>query len=159
VNSRVTNPLLPPSANLAGRIFVRVLAAGMLIGLFATAWVGIRGAFALEHLRQARSLSSQVSDNITDAKKASGLITEIRDETSAAHRLTSDPIWRLGQRVPYVGPQLTAVGEATAALDTMSGSAFKPLLDVSRDFSVDSLTPRDGANRYTRTRQTTRGLR
>ena len=56
----------------------------------------------------------------------SQLIREAGDELQVAHELTSDPVWRAAERLPWIGPQLAAVGQVTAAGDDVSESALEP---------------------------------
>lgn len=140
----MSNPLLPESARTAGRWFIRVSAVALLVAFLAAAWIGVRGYLAMGHVHEARSLATRISANITDTELVTDLVKELQDETAAAHSLTSDPIWRAGQAVPYVGAQLSAVGESTATVDDMAAEALGPLVDVAGQFSVEDLQPKDG---------------
>lgn len=140
----MTNPLLPPTAEKAGHIFVRAAVVVLLLLLVAAVWIGARGYLALGHLQKVQPLATAVANNPTDTATVSRSVGQIQDEVDAAHRLTSDPVWRLGQRVPYVGAQLAAVGETTAALNSMAADGLSPLADVVGSFSPADLMPKKG---------------
>ncbi|HPU13625.1 MAG TPA: DUF4012 domain-containing protein [Aeromicrobium sp.] len=140
----MSNPLLPDQAKTAGRVFVRAAGVFLLLVLAAAVWVGVRGYLALGHLQSAQTLASTVSANPTDTAKVESQVAQIQEEMSAADSLTSDPVWRLGERVPYIGAQLSAVSQATSSLSQMSDQALTPLVDVAGSFSPDSLTPKNG---------------
>lgn len=135
---------MPPAAKRAGRIISRVLLVFLLLAVLAGAWIGVRGALALGHLRSAQTQATTLTSNVTDTAAVDRAVARIQDEMDAAHSLTSDPIWRLGQHVPYLGAQLAAVGETTNALNEMSANALGPLARVARDFDPADLAPKNG---------------
>ncbi|MFB9647194.1 DUF4012 domain-containing protein [Microbacterium terregens] len=127
-----------------GIIFASVLGALLLIAVIATIWVGARGAMAYGHLRDAQAAAADVRATLTDPAAASGAIDSIAAETSAAHALTSDPVWRAAETLPWVGPQLAAFATVAASIDDVAGTALTPLAEVASTFSVDALRPVDG---------------
>lgn len=136
--------MLPPTAHVAGRIAVRTLLVVLVLVVLAGLWIAVRGYWAVGHVRDAQQAAAELTENITDTAVVADLVEQIQADTAAADRLTSDPIWRLGERVPYAGAQLRAVGEATSAVSDMSDQALGPLVDVAAQFSADDLTPSDG---------------
>ncbi|WP_435526789.1 DUF4012 domain-containing protein [Microbacterium aurantiacum] len=140
----MTTPTLPRPARTAGRVFVIVLAVLVGLTVLAAAWIGIRGALAYGHLRDAQTAAVAARASLADPATAADAIAEISAETAAANRLTSDPVWRAAEGVAWIGPQLRAVSTVAASLDDVAGSALAPLVDVASSFSVDSLAPVDG---------------
>ncbi|RLV54547.1 DUF4012 domain-containing protein [Aeromicrobium phragmitis] len=140
----MTNPLLTPSARSAGRIVVWVLFGLLVLAILAAAWVGVRGYLAYGHVRDAQQTVREIRANITDTEATSTRVAELAEQTSSAHSLTSDPVWRAAEYVPWVGEQLSAVSTAIATVDEVASSALGPLVEVTQDFSVEDLRPTDG---------------
>ena len=123
---------------------MRVAGASLVLIVLAGAWVGVRGYLAFGHLQSAQAQATAMTRHLTDTAAVSRSVSTIQDDAAAAHRLTSDPIWRLGQRVPYVGAQLEAVGQTTAAINDMSANALAPLAQVASKFTPTDLAPKNG---------------
>ncbi|MFT4307220.1 MAG: DUF4012 domain-containing protein [Microbacterium sp.] len=134
----------PPPLRLAGRVFAIVLGALLVLAVAMLVWVGIRGYMAYTHLQSAQKTAAGAADELSDPSAASTLIDALSTDTSAAHALTSDPIWSIVETLPWIGPQLDAVSTVAAAADQIASTALAPLGDVAATFSVDSLKPVDG---------------
>ncbi|MDZ8170636.1 DUF4012 domain-containing protein [Microbacterium xanthum] len=139
-----TTPVLPRAARVAGVVFAAVLGALLVCVVAAAAWIGIRGILAYGHLDDAQTAAALTRDQLTDPASAADAVATIADDTAAARSLTTDPIWRAAEVLPWVGPQLAAVSTMTVAVDDVAGSALTPLVEVAGTFDVDSLRPQDG---------------
>ncbi len=104
----MNKPVLPRRARVAGRVVAAALGGLLLIGVVMMAWVGIRGSLAYTHLRDAQTAASGLRSDLGKPATASAAIAALRTDTSAARSLTSDPIWRLAEVTPWIGPQLAA---------------------------------------------------
>lgn len=136
--------VLPRPVRTAGVAFAWVLAALLLLAVVALGWVTVRGALAADHLRSARDSASVVVSNIADPAAAAEAIDEVAADASAAHALTSDPVWGLVQMTPWLGPQLAAVSTVAAAADDVATNALSPLADVAATLSPDAFRPSGG---------------
>jgi hypothetical protein len=136
---------LPKSARIAGRAFGWVLVGLALVGLFCVAWIGFRGFAAYQHLDAARAAIARASAQVSEPDAASADIRAASDQARSAHALTSDPIWVAAEHLPWVGPQLAAVGTVSAAAMDVSDSVLAPLNEVASSFSIDSLRLVDGS--------------
>ncbi|KAF2414833.1 peptide synthetase [Microbacterium sp. B35-04] len=116
----------------------------LLLVMLGAAWVGIRGALAYSHLRDAQQTAAAVRESLADPATASAAITSLAADTGAAHALTSDPVWSLAEGVPWVGPQLAAVATVAESLDGVASTALRPLSEVAGTFQVDALRPQGG---------------
>ncbi|MCP2638095.1 DUF4012 domain-containing protein [Microbacterium sp. HD4P20] len=139
----MTSPL-PSSARTAGRVFAWILAGVLIAAVLVIAWIGVRGALAYGHLRDAQAAASGVGSQLSDPAAAADVVADIAPHTAAAHDLTSDPVWRLAEGVPWIGPQLSAVSTVAASLDDIASTALAPLADAASGFSVEALTPQGG---------------
>ena len=137
------NPL-PRPARIAGRVFILVLSALILLAIAALVWLGVRGALAANHLLAARSDAQQVVELIDDPAAAAGAIAKVSHETSAARALTSDPVWATAELVPWLGPQLAAVSTMADAADAVASDALTPLTTVASTLTPAAMKPADG---------------
>lgn len=138
-----THPL-PPAARTAGRVFAWVLGVALVALVAASVWIGIRAVAAYGHLTDAQAAASTATEALRDPATAPALIADISGDTAAARELTSDPVWRAAETLPWVGPQLSAVSTVAAAIDDVASTALTPLSQVASSFSVDQLRPVDG---------------
>lgn len=132
------------SRRAAGRVVAWALAAFLAVLILGAVWIGVRGALAYGHLDDARASAADAAASLADPAQAAGVIDRLAADTSAAHALTSDPIWALAEGLPWIGPQLNAISTLTRAADDVATSAVTPLAQVASSFSVDSLRPQDG---------------
>ncbi|MEX0152139.1 DUF4012 domain-containing protein [Microbacterium sp. LMI1-1-1.1] len=129
----------------AGTAFAWTVGAVLAVAVLAVAWVGVRGWLAYGHLRDAQDSVAAASASIDDPAAAAALLGGVGDDTSAARSLTSDPVWRAAETVPWVGPQLAAVARLAAAIDDVAADALGPLSEAASGLSADALRPVDGA--------------
>lgn len=140
----MTNPLLPASARAAGRTLVWTLVGLLAVLVGCVIWIGVRGALAYEHLRAAESAARAVAAEADDPTRAAPALQGITDDASAAHDLTSDPIWTAAQALPWIGPQLHAVAVVSEAAADVTASALAPLSALATEISGGALRPVDG---------------
>lgn len=132
---------LPLPARIAGTVFATALALALLLALAAAVWVGLRGAIAVNHLLAAQSYARDAFDRIDDSATA---IADITHETEAARELTSDPVWRWVEHLPWAGPQLSAVSTVADAADYIAAEALTPLAEIAATLTPAAMTPSDG---------------
>lgn len=141
MSTRDQSPTLPLWARTAGVVTATVLGAVLVLAVLGAAWVGVRGYLAYGHLRDAQAAASAISADLTDPAVASAAIADIAADTAAARALTADPVWRLGESLPWIGPQLSAAASVAASVDDVAGSALAPLADIAATISLDALRP------------------
>lgn len=135
---------LPPAARTVGRVVVWALGLALLFVLFVVGWIGVRGYLAYDHLASAQRQAPAIAENIGDLSAATAALDRVGRDTSAARELTSDPLWRGAEGVPWVGPQLAAVADAAAAVDDVVTGTAKPIAAVADGFGVEAFVPVDG---------------
>ena len=124
------------------------IAIGLLaLCLFAAGWVGVRGLLAKGELESAVPLAASIQGQIVDGDPDAAQLTfdRLDAHASTAATLTSDPIWRSFELLPFVGPNLTAVRELAAVVSDVSRDAVGPLISVAGVIDVDDFKPADGA--------------
>lgn len=125
-----STPSPSAAARLTGRIVISTMAGALVLLVALLAWVGVRGMLAYGELRAVQSQLS--GSSAEELLAAADTLPAIADRTATARALTSDPIWKIAEGLPWAGPQLAAVATVAAAIDETAGSAFAPLIDVAR---------------------------
>lgn len=127
------------------RRWVLLFIAVALIG--SAAWIGTRALLAKTYLESAQAKISQLKVEITDLNipAAQKTFREISQKTSQARELTSDPVWRVGEYVPWLGKNLTVMREIAGVTDDVMTGVGSPLIDIAGSINPASLAPKDGA--------------
>jgi len=123
-----------------------LIGAVLLVIIAVAAWVGVRGALAANQLRQALPVASRIQSAVMsgDSAGAAREISELRGRADKAHRLTSDPVWRLVEKTPGVGPNLRALGGVSASAASVTDNGLSGLASLSGKLSADSFKMHDG---------------
>lgn len=130
----------------ARRVVGWSIAGVVLVLVGCVIWVGVRGLMAKDHLEAAIPLAKSTQDQIVDGstEDASADAQELADHARAAADLTSDPIWRAGELVPWVGPNFRAVRQAAQATDLVASGVVLPLASSVQQIGLSSFQPVDG---------------
>jgi hypothetical protein len=109
-------------------------------------WVVVRGLIARDQLTGAVPLVDKIRSQIVagDTDQIQPSVDELRGRADTAAALTSDPIWRAVELVPWVGPNLTAFREAATAVQTITDDALPPLIDLAGQLDFAKFMPKDG---------------
>lgn len=141
----MSSPALPPAARTTGRVVAIILGLIAALGVVAAAWIGIRATAAYGHVQAVQENTAGVIDALaTDPGSAGGALALLADDASAAHELTSDPVWRAAEKVPWVGPQLAAFAAVADSLNQVLAQGLTPIADSAGSLSLDSLRPAGG---------------
>jgi len=141
----MSSPTLPPVMLAAGRIIAWIVTGLLLTIIVATAWVGMRGAMAYQHLQQIQNGAGAAASAVAaDPSGATPALARLASDAEAAHSLTSDPVWAVAEHTPWIGPQLTALATVASASDDLLRGGLLPLATASQSSSIDSLKPVDG---------------
>lgn len=115
------------------------------IGVLAAVWLGVRAASAASHLRQAEALAGRISaDLVTDNGDIGPLVEDLVEHAAAARALTDDFVWQGAEVLPWVGPQLQAVGTLSEGVDILAREVLQPLSGVFEGGGVETFLPRGG---------------
>ncbi|MDH6235799.1 DUF4012 domain-containing protein [Cryobacterium sp. CG_9.6] len=124
------------------------VALGMLlIVVLGVTWIGVRGLLARDELVQAQTLASTLQKQVVagDENSAAETFAALSGHAEAAARLTSDPVWRMGESLPLLGANLTAVRQLADTARLLSTEAIGPLIAVAGTMNLAALAPQDGA--------------
>ncbi len=127
-------------------VVTTLLLLGLLLAV-AVGWVVVRGIGATNDLRQVAAEGAALKTAITDAEltRAGNIATRIADHADSARALTSDPVWRGFEILPWLGANFTAVREVAEVADDVASDALKPVVDVAADIDLSSVGLIDGA--------------
>ncbi|TDX74505.1 uncharacterized protein DUF4012 [Rathayibacter sp. PhB151] len=119
-----------------------VLVIGAVVAAFLAVQTYEKAMTVRAKLTSAIPLVSQVADQLTgfDTAGAESTAGQIATLTGEARDETDDPVWRVMEIVPFLGPNLSAVRAATEIADDVSGKIVTPLSSTS----LDVLKPVDG---------------
>lgn len=107
----------------------------VLVLVCLTAWVGIRGVLAKDHLQNSADLVARLQTQLEQgsAGPARTTVADLQDETAEAARLTDDKVWRAYTHLPSVGDDLAAVHAVSVAGHTLSTDALPSIATVAAD--------------------------
>ncbi|WP_027479371.1 DUF4012 domain-containing protein [Gryllotalpicola ginsengisoli] len=119
----------------------------LLVLVAAAVWVGVRGALAANELKQALPVANRIQDALLkgDDSAAQQQASALAKHADRAHSLTSDPVWWLAERIPGLGPNLSAVGDVSASAARIADDALPPLVKAAHALTPDSFKPVNGA--------------
>ena len=129
------------------RITLWVVLGLLAVLVLSTAWVGVRGYLAKGDLESAIPLASSIQDQLLAAEGAGAAdsVTQLQEHSASAAALTSDPIWRAFETLPWLGTNLTAVRQMAGAVDDVAQNAVGPLAEVAATIDLEAFKPVDGA--------------
>jgi hypothetical protein len=118
-----------------------------LILAFIVGWLGLRAQMAQRALSEAVPEAAQLKDAIAsgDLSGAGRVAASLRGHARTAAELTSDPIWRAAEWLPWAGQNFAAVRLMAAASDSLASDVLQPLVSVSADVDIHNLAIHEGA--------------
>jgi hypothetical protein len=130
------------------RTVLRLISVLVFVLICLTLWVGVRAWLAKDHLEASAELVQRLQTQLErgDATSAHGTLVKLQDETHDAVRLTSDPVWRFAQHLPWGGDDLRAVHAVSVAGHTLSVASLPVVTRAAADInrlsnSGGNLTP------------------
>lgn len=114
--------------------------------LAAAGWVGVRAVLAKGELESAVPLAGRVQAQVVDQDVDAAVATSGRLARHAAEAaaLTSDPVWRAAEFVPWAGENLRGMRVLAAAADRVASGAVLPLAEASAALDLGAFAPSDG---------------
>jgi hypothetical protein len=120
------------------RFIARLVFLVVLVLICLTAWVGIRGWLAKDHLQASADLVSRLQTQLEEGSTgpAKDTVARMQDETADAVRLTGDPVWRAATHLPGVGDDLSAVHQVALSGHTLSTDALPSIAAAAAQVEV-----------------------
>lgn len=124
-----------------------ILAALLAYVVLSSLWIGIRGFQAKGELESVQTAVTTLRDQVSslDVGQMQRAAEEASSHANAAVSLTSDPIWRIAEYVPFLGANLTAVREVAEIGQITTDRVVRPLISVAVAVDPSSFAPKDGA--------------
>lgn len=122
------------------------MGAAVALLVAAVAWVGVRALLAKGELEAAVPLASQAQAQVVAQEVDAAVATADRlaRHAAAAADLTSDPVWRAAEIVPWAGENLRAMRVLAAAADRVASGAVLPLAQASASLDLAAFAPVGG---------------
>lgn len=119
-----------------------LLIAGGVAAWFAGTKVVDQAFAARDALQQAIPLATTAKDQIMqgDSEGAQATVAELETLTAEAREQADGQLWRLAEKLPVVGGNLTAVRTVAGVVDDLTTGAVEPATQLS----IKSLAPVDG---------------
>jgi hypothetical protein len=130
------------------RPLARWIVLGLVVLLLAAVlWIVVRGLIARDALTGAVPLVQHAREAILDGDSETALddLDEVQRRAATAAALTSDPVWRAAEIVPFAGQNLIAFREAATVIDDVARDALPPLAELATDLDFTTFVPVDGA--------------
>lgn len=126
------------------RAILRLVFVVVLVLVCLTAWVGVRGWLAKDHLQTSADLVQRLQTQLEQGSSGPANVTvrNLQRETADAMRLTDDRVWRAYQHLPGIGDDMAAVHAVALAGHTLSIDALPSIAAAATD--VHSLRNRGG---------------
>lgn len=113
--------------------------------LAAATWLTIRAVQVHGNLQRAQAMVSVIEPSLEELGAAKRQLDAAGVETSAARSRTQDPLWRAGERLPWVGDDLAAVRLTATSVDIATREVAGPLVQAATALDPDSLAGADGS--------------
>lgn len=128
------------------RVVLLIVAAVLIVLVAWASWVAVRGLMARDALQTAATQirAAQNGDSVELLAGLDELSSDVGMRTADAAALTSDPLWRAAEILPWAGANLTAFRETAASVDDIVRQALPPLASVAETIDANALTLRDG---------------
>lgn len=120
-----------------------IAVCAVLLGI--AAWVAFRGLAARDQLLGALPIAESIKTQVANGDgDIADELEALQQRTQSARELTSDPVWRAVEVVPWAGQNLRAFREAAATVDDVADDALPSLGELAATITLGSLTPADG---------------
>lgn len=117
------------------RITALVIGAALTVVVAAGFWIGIRALMVKSELEAITALPSTFRSAVDDrdVRALRSAATDLQTHAARAASLTGDPVWRIAELIPWVGPNLSAVRVVSDQLDSLSSQVVAPLVGLAND--------------------------
>ncbi|WP_460779495.1 DUF4012 domain-containing protein [Microbacterium shaanxiense] len=124
------------------RRWIRWVVGGALTLLvLAIGWVVVRGVSAVSELQSVATSTSQMRAAIAkgDLARAELVAPRIAAHAASARELTSDPVWRGFETLPWLGANFTSMREIAEVVDGIAADTVVPVLEIADDIDLATL--------------------
>lgn len=130
---------------IAGRVVTAVFVV-LAVLVVAACWLTYRGLQASEALFSAKSvftdLKTQLDEGSTGQIEAK--LPQVQEDLATARRATSDPVWRVAEVVPGLGPNLAALRVVSASLEDVTRDSLPAVVRLNDVLEAPNVRGADG---------------
>jgi hypothetical protein len=111
------------------------------MAVLAGGWLVLDALRARHHLTEAGRLVSELRTQVErgDWAAAEQTLNDIREHAGAARERTRDPVWWLGERMPFVGDDLEGARRIAGALNGLTLRSVPELMDAAGSLDPSAL--------------------
>lgn len=122
---------------------LRVGGGVVLLFVAAVGWVGVRGMLAKQALDAAVPYAHAAQEAMLDgdAEAATRNAEQFAHHAEHAASLTSDPVWRAAEAVPFAGSNIESMRVIAASVDRVASGAAAPLARISAELDLARFSP------------------
>jgi hypothetical protein len=122
---------------------ILILLALVFVG---ACWLVYRGLQAEEALMSAKSVFTDLKTQLDEGNTAQieAKLPQVQKDLATARRATSDPVWRIAEVVPGLGPNLTAVRVVSVSLDDVTRDSLPAVVKLNDVLDAPSVRSADG---------------
>ncbi|MDI3213088.1 DUF4012 domain-containing protein [Arthrobacter sp. AL12] len=119
--------------------------AGTCIVLGTISWLGIKASEFKAEMDAVAGLIPQLKADFLgdDPLAATTTVDQLKVHTSAARRVTKDPLWIAATAVPWLGANFQAASEVAMSAEDVIGLGVAPLVTTYQSLDWKSLLPSD----------------
>lgn len=119
-------------------VTIVLLVTGTLIAL---GWVVVRGLGAINELNRLGDETTAFKKAISESEleRLQPISERMVQHAASAHELTSDPVWRAFELVPWFGTNMTAFREVSALTSDAARNAIQPLVASAKVLDLGDL--------------------
>lgn len=120
------------------------LTGAAALAVVAGGWVTVNAVTTASELNGVTALPGQILSAVAaqDLETAARYTDELTARSGRAAASSSDPVWRLAELIPGLGPNLAAARVSAAQIHALSDDVAGPLLDLVQELQT---SPPDGA--------------
>lgn len=117
-----------------------------IVVIGSAVWIGVRGMLAKGELEAAVPLARTAQQQVIagDTDGATATADRLSSHAAAAASLTSDPVWRVAEFVPWLGENLEGMRVIAASVDRVASGAVAPLAEAAAGLDLAAFTPSGG---------------
>ncbi len=117
--------------------------------LVSGGWLAWRTYQAYSHLQaasdQVARLQTEIRDvTAVDLTATDATVRQLQSESADAESAVSDPLFRAAAHLPWLGPNLHAISEVTATVQSLAADVVPSLVQIAQTLRPSALAPKNG---------------
>lgn len=112
----------------------------------AACWLVYRGLQAEESLMSAKGVFTDLKTQLDagNTTQIEAKLPQAQEDLATARRATNDPVWRVAEIIPGLGPNLTAIRVVSVSLDDVTRDALPAVVQLNDVLTAPNVRAADG---------------